>query len=75
VLIALLGTTLGTALGIGIGSALINASKGGDVSQLSIPIQEIAVIVVLAGLAAVLAAAVPARRAGRLDVLRAISTQ
>jgi putative ABC transport system permease protein len=75
VLIALLGTTLGTALGVGIGSALIQASKGADVSQLSIPTREIAIIVGLAGIAAVLAAAVPARRAARLDVLKAISSE
>jgi putative ABC transport system permease protein len=74
VLIALLGTTLGTALGIGIGSALIKASTG-DVHTLSVPVKEIAVIVVLAAVAAVFAAAVPARRASRLDVLEAIRSE
>jgi putative ABC transport system permease protein len=73
VLIALLGTTTGTAIGLGFGWALVKASGGNGIAQLSIPVGELSVIVALAALAAVVAAALPARRASRLDVLQAIS--
>ncbi len=74
VLIALLGTTLGTALGLGVSWALIRAASGTELAQLSVPVTELATIVAVAAGAAVLAAALPARRAARLDVLRAIQT-
>ncbi len=74
VLIALLGTTIGTALGLGISWALIRAASGTELNQLSIPVLELVVILALAAGAAVVAAALPARRAARLDVLRAIQT-
>lgn len=73
VLIALIGTVLGTGLGLGLGSALIKASTG-EMQQLAIPGGELAIIIGVAALAAVAAAAFPARRAARLDVLRAISS-
>jgi putative ABC transport system permease protein len=75
VLIALLGTTTGTAIGLGFGWALIKAiqGNGSGINQLSIPVGELSVIVALAAVAAVIAAALPARRASKLDVLKAIS--
>jgi putative ABC transport system permease protein len=42
---------------------------------LSIPIAQLAIFVVLAGVVGVLAALWPGRRAARLDVLRAITTE
>jgi len=42
---------------------------------LSIPWAQLAVFVILAGLVGVLAAVVPARRAARMGVLRAITAQ
>jgi putative ABC transport system permease protein len=71
-LIALLGTALGTALGLGIGGALLRAAGGTELAQLSVPVQALAMIVVVATGAAVVAAALPARRAARLDVLQAV---
>jgi putative ABC transport system permease protein len=73
VLIALLGTTLGTAIGLGFGWALIRASHGQGINELTIPVGQLALIVTFAALAAVFAAALPARRAARLNVLEAIS--
>ncbi len=70
----MLGTVLGTALGLGLGWALIRAASGTQLAQLSVPVRQLAVIVVVATGAAVMAAALPARRAARLDVLRAIQT-
>jgi putative ABC transport system permease protein len=72
VLIALLGTTLGTAIGLGFGWALVQALHDNGIMRLSIPVGELSVIVGCAAVAAVLAAALPARRAARLDVLEAI---
>ena len=70
-MIALLGTTLGTARDRYRQRA--DQLKNSDVSQLSIPGRQITIIVVRPR-AAVLAAAIPARRASRLDVLKAVST-
>ncbi|HEY2732489.1 MAG TPA: FtsX-like permease family protein [Polyangiales bacterium] len=73
VLIAMLGTTLGTAIGLGFAWAITQAAKSQGLGQLTIPVRELAVIVALAAVAAVGAAALPARRAARLDMLSAIS--
>src|SRR4029078_10163622 len=73
VLIALLGTTLGTAIGIGFGWALVQAMNGQGITHFVVPVSELSVIAALAAGAAGGAAALPARRAARLDVLKAIS--
>ena len=75
VLIALLGTSLGTLIGVGFGVAIMKAAASQGMSQLTIPVTQLGVIVVFAAIAAVLAAAFPARRAAKLDVLEAISNQ
>ena len=74
VLIALLGTMLGTAIGLGFGWALVQALAHGTngINTLSIPFGQLSVIVTLAAVAAVATAALPARRAARLDVITAI---
>jgi putative ABC transport system permease protein len=73
VLVAMLGTALGTAIGVGFSMALIEATKSEGIDQLAIPTQSLAFIAVFAAAAAVVAAALPARRAARLDVLEAMS--
>ncbi|MGZ7035934.1 MAG: ABC transporter permease, partial [Ilumatobacteraceae bacterium] len=73
VLIALLGTTLGTVIGLGFGWALIRAAHDQGINQMTIPVGQLALIVTFAAVAAVFAAALPARRAARLNVLEAIS--
>jgi putative ABC transport system permease protein len=73
VLIALLGTTMGTAIGLGFGWAIMKASSDQGINKLTIPVGQLAVIVVFAAFAAVIAAALPARRAAKLDVLEAIT--
>ena len=42
VLIALLGTTLGTAIGLGFSWALVQAMDGQGIDQLTIPVQQLA---------------------------------
>ncbi|MET0662476.1 MAG: FtsX-like permease family protein, partial [Ilumatobacteraceae bacterium] len=74
VLIALLGATLGTAIGVGFGWAMVEAMKDKGIGELTIPTTQLAYVLVLAAFAAVAAAALPARRAARMDVLGAIKT-
>jgi putative ABC transport system permease protein len=73
VLIALLGTALGAALGVGFGIALVKAVSSQGIDHVSVPGVRLAVIMGVGAAAAVLAAALPARRAARLDVLKAIT--
>jgi putative ABC transport system permease protein len=75
VLIALLGTTLGTVIGLGFAWSLAQSLKDKGFNTFSVPAQQLAVIVVFAAAAAVAAAAIPARRAGRLNVLEAITNE
>jgi putative ABC transport system permease protein len=75
VAIALLGAVLGVVLGLGAGWALQHSLAGDGIDVLSIPFAQLAVFVVLAGLVGVLAALWPGRRAARLDVLKAITTE
>jgi putative ABC transport system permease protein len=74
VIIALQGTLLGLLVGVFFGWALVRAMKD-QAPVLSIPYTTLAVIVVLAAIAGVVAAILPARRAARLDVLRAVVTE
>jgi putative ABC transport system permease protein len=74
VIIALQGTLLGIVIGLFFGWALVTALNDQGVDELTFPVPTLAVIVVLAALAGVAAAVVPARRAAKLDVLRAVVT-
>ncbi|HWC10434.1 MAG TPA: FtsX-like permease family protein [Acidimicrobiales bacterium] len=75
VVIALQGTLLGLAVGVFFGWALVQALSDEGINRLEIPFVNLAVVVVLAGLAGIVAAIPPARRAARLDVLSAIVTE
>jgi len=71
VITALIGGILGMALGI-VFAALISQPLKDEGFTLSYPVGWLVVLLVLAGLAGVLAAILPARRASRLDVLRSL---
>ncbi|GAB3773088.1 putative ABC transport system permease protein [Nocardioides ginsengisegetis] len=75
VVIAVLGALLGVVLGIGFGVALMYALRDQGLEVISVPTSQLAVFLVLALLIGVLAAVFPARRAARLDILRAIATE
>jgi len=75
VAIALLGAVLGMIMGVVFGVVLQRAIADQGVDVLSIPWAQLAVFVVLAAVAGMLAAVLPARRAARLDVLTAIGTE
>ena len=75
VVIAVLGAVLGMALGIVFGVTLMYALRDQGLERISIPIVQLVVFLVLSLVLGVLAAVLPARRAARLDVLRAIATE
>jgi putative ABC transport system permease protein len=75
VIIALQGTVLGVLVGVFFGWALVTAMADEGLRTFAIPYTTIAVVVVLAAVAGVIAAVLPARRAARLDVLTAIASQ
>jgi putative ABC transport system permease protein len=72
---ALFGAVVGTVLGLGLGIALQHGLAGSGLNQLAIPWSTVLVLLVGAGIVGVLAAVLPAIRAVRLDVLRAIATE
>ncbi len=71
--IAAFGAILGVALGLGLGWLAVTALPAAFVSTMSVPTGQIAVLVAIAAVAGLLAAFFPARRAGRMNVLAAIS--
>jgi putative ABC transport system permease protein len=73
IIIAVFGAVLGVAIGVAFGWALQQALKNEGVSEFVVPVGQLAIYLVLAGLAGVLAAIWPARRAAKLNVLEAIS--
>jgi putative ABC transport system permease protein len=75
VVISLQGTLLGLVVGVFFGWALVTALKDEGLNTFKVPGTSLAVVVVLAALAGVLAAVLPARRAAKLDVLRAVVTE
>ena len=74
VITALIGALLGLALGA-VFAALVSRPLADDGFLLTFPVPTLVLLAVLAGVAGVLAAIPPARRAARVDVLRAITTE
>jgi putative ABC transport system permease protein len=74
VIISLMGTLIGLVIGIVFGWALVTALVDEGITSFAIPWSQLMIIVIIAILAGVGAALYPARRAARLDVLRAISS-
>ena len=72
---SLFGAAGGLGLGLLLGWAIVAALRSQGVTTLAFPVPQLAVLAVLAGLAGVVAALGPSRRAGRLDILQAITTE
>jgi putative ABC transport system permease protein len=75
VLICTFGGLLGLVVGSVFGIALQQALKGDGVTELGFPVVTLLVYLLCSALAGVVAAALPARRASRLNVLEAIATE
>lgn len=75
VIIAMFGTVLGLGIGVFFGWAVVRSLRSQGISEFAPPGLQLIVIVVVAALLAVGFAYFPARRAAKLDVLRAIETE
>ena len=75
VLICSFGGLLGLVVGSIFGVALQQALKDQGVTKLAFPVLTLVIYLLCAALAGALAAALPARRASRLNVLQAIATE
>ncbi len=75
VIIAVLGAVLGVAMGLVFGIVLMSSLKDDGLEVLVVPAGQLVAYIGVAALVGVLAAVLPARRASRLDVLQAISTE
>jgi putative ABC transport system permease protein len=75
--IATFGAIGGIGLGMFLGWALVQGvgAVSGGLGVFTLPVGRLAIVLVVGGAAGVLAGLRPARRAARLDVLRAIATE
>lgn len=74
-IISLFGAIEGLLLGILLGWAIVAALHAQGVTHLVYPVAELLAVSVLAGLAGLVAAIQPSRRAARLDILTAVTTE
>ncbi|WP_169946286.1 ABC transporter permease [Microbispora sp. H11081] len=72
VLVAAIGSVLGTVLGLALGTAAARALADEGITVLQVPVALPLVYAVAAAAAGVLAAITPARKAAKVDVLRAV---
>jgi len=75
VVIAMFGALLGVLLGIGYGTALVQALHSQGINVTSIPGGQLVGYLVIGVIAGITAAWWPARRASKLNILNAISTE
>ena len=73
-IVTLIGAVEGVAIGLALGFAVVAALKDQGLNHFSVPIIRMALIFVIAIVLGVLAAIIPARRATKVNVLEAIST-
>jgi putative ABC transport system permease protein len=71
VIMAVIGALLGVALGTGFGWAALSANTDGAV--LSFPVLRVLAFILLAGMAGLLAAVVPSRRAARASIVESLA--
>jgi putative ABC transport system permease protein len=74
-IISLFGAVEGLVLGMVFGWAIVVALHSQGVTQLSFPVAQLIAVAVLAGLAGLVAAIAPARRAARLNILQTVTTE
>jgi putative ABC transport system permease protein len=74
-LIAVFGALLGVAVGVTFGVLLQRVLADAGITELGIPWALLVVVLVVAAIVGVIAAVWPARRAAKLDVLQAVTTE
>jgi len=75
VIIAVFGAVMGAGVGVFCGWAMVDAWESQVITAFTIPGAQLLTYIVIAGLLGVVAAALPARRAAKLDILSAIATE
>ena len=75
VLMSLLGAGTGVSLGVACGVALSRSLADEGITTVTVPLRTLLVYLVVATVVGVLAALGPARRASRIDVLRALASE
>lgn len=75
IVIAVFGALLGVTMGVGFGVGLVRSLRDEGITELSVPFGTLLAFGVVSIVIGVLAAVLPARRAARLDVLDAITTE
>jgi putative ABC transport system permease protein len=75
VILAIFGAVIGVALGAGLGVALVSALRSQGITTTVVPTTNLVIFLILAAALGLLAASWPARRAARLDILTAITTE
>jgi putative ABC transport system permease protein len=73
-IVAFLGALIGLVVGMVLALVALKALENKGLGVISLPAVQLVIFVVVGALAGVLAAVLPARRAARVDVVRAIST-
>jgi putative ABC transport system permease protein len=71
--IAVFGALLGLVVGVAFGAALVDSLHDQGITEFAIPWARIVVVLLIAAVGGIIAAALPARRGARLNILQAIS--
>lgn len=72
-IVAVFGAVMGVGIGLFFGFLVVEASAGIGIDQFAVPLSQIVVVFFVAGLAGILAATTPARKAAKMNVLDAIA--
>jgi putative ABC transport system permease protein len=72
IIIAVFGSTLGLAVGTFFGWATVRAMADQGIDTLTVPVTSLAIVTLIAAFAGAIAAVLPARRAAKVDVLKAL---
>ena len=75
VIISVFGGVMGVGLGLIFGITIVNILPNDFISTLAIPVRTLVIYLIVAAIAGLIAALLPARRASRLNVLDAISNE
>ncbi len=75
VIISLLGTINGLAIGLFFGWSVVRALRDNGITNFAIAPGQLIIVVVVLAIASVGAAILPARRAAKLDILRAVTSE